>query len=269
MKKFIFLAIVCFYCKSVFAQINSTNILKIQVSKTKSIALDINGASVDVEGYDGDDLIIEAVTNKIPKVVPEYVKGLNHVEFSNRPKEDNSLGYKLLKDDSLFYQVSISAKCKYVHVKVPNNLYLFSINAGDGSTGSYLSVKSLKCPFQTEGSIRTTYISNVPGPFKVSGREGKLVLSNILWRNNITWPFKSPNFTASYIINGGSSDVFLSLPEDLKASISFYGGNVYSNMDLLPVDRSTLSLNGGGVKINTSSGGYSFQRASFYITKQK
>ena len=269
MKKIILLAIICFCCESVFPQKSTTNTLKIQVIKTKHIALSINGASVDVEGYDGDDLIIEAITNKIPKVVPDYVKGLNYIRFNNRPQEDNSLGYKLLRDDSLLYQINISAKCKYVHVKVPNNLYLFSIDANDGSTDSYLSVKDLKGPFQADGSTRTTYISNVSGPFKVSGRQGNVVLSNILWRSDITWPFKSASYPTSYLISSTTGDVDLSLPEDLKASISFSGGEIYSDLNLTATSKSTFNLNGGGIKITAYGGGYTYQYATFYIRKQK
>ncbi|MEO8885846.1 MAG: hypothetical protein ABI367_07260 [Mucilaginibacter sp.] len=269
MKKIILLSIIYFCCESVFAQKSATNILKIQVNKTRHIALGTNGASVDIEGYDGDDLIIEAITDKFPKTVPEYAKGLNRIPLSNRPKEDNALGYKLLQDDSLLYQINITTKCKYLHIKVPNHLYLFSIYANDGSTDSYLAIKDLKGAFQTEGSIRTTYISNVAGPFKVYSRQGKVVLYNILWKDNIEWPFSSLNFPSPYIINGGSSDVFLSLPEDLKANISFTGGEIYSDMNLETGPKSTLTLNGGGIKITTFSGGYSFQHATFYIRKQK
>lgn len=269
MKKIILLAIISFVFEAVNAQKSLTNILKIQVNKTRHIAVGINGASVEVEGYDGDELIIEAITNKFQKVVPEYTSGLKYIEFNNRPKEDNSLGYKLLQDDSLLYQINLSAKCKYVHIKVPNNLYLFSIDASDGSSGSYLAVKNLKCPFQADGSTRTTYISSVPGPFKVSGREGKVVLSNILWRDDIKWPFKSPNLLASYMISSSSGDVDLSLPEDLKASISFYGGEIFSDLDLQSDGKSILALNGGGIKIFTTTGSYNFQRGTFYIRKQK
>lgn len=259
----------CFYYQSMFAQKSATNTLKIQVSKTRHIALGINGASVDIEGYDGDDLIIESTINKFEKVVPNYVKGLNHIPLSNRPKEDNALSYKLIQDDSLLYQINISTKCKYVHVKVPNNLYLFSIDASDGSLDSYLAVKNLKCPFQAEGSTRTTYISYVTGPFKISGREGRVVLSNILWKDNIKWPFKSARYPTNYIINSTSGDVDLSLPEDLKASISFSGGEIYSDLNFAATSKSTFNLNGGGIKITAYSGGYSFQHATFYVRKQK
>ncbi len=209
MKKIILLSIICLYCENVLAQKSTTNILKLQVNKTRHIALNTIGASVDIVGYDGDELVIEAITNKFQKVVPEYVKGLNHIPLNNRPEEDNALGYKLLQDDSTLYQISISAKCKYLHIKVPNHLYLFSINANDGSTNSYLSVKDFKGPFQTQGTIRTTYISNVPGPFKISGGQGKVVLSNILWKDDISWPFKSANYPTSYIISSSEGAIDL------------------------------------------------------------
>src|ERR1700761_7936855 len=126
MKKMILIMLICSGYGAVYAQ-NATNSLKLIIDKNKHIAISTTDASVDMEGYDGDALIIEAVTNKITDNTTAEAQGLTPIPLNNRPVEDNVIGYKLTKETDVLYQVSITTKCKYLHIKVPNHLYLFSI----------------------------------------------------------------------------------------------------------------------------------------------
>jgi len=105
-----------------------TNVLKIAVDKTRHFAISTSDASVDLEGYDGNELIIEAVTNKFQRVIPEEATGLTFIHLENRPAEDNTIGYRLMTDNANLVQISITTKCKYLHITVPNHIILFYIN---------------------------------------------------------------------------------------------------------------------------------------------
>jgi len=275
MKKIIFLVAIGFGITTGYAQNppgittgdtlkSSVNTLKIPVDKTKHIALTTSDASVDVEGYDGDDLIIEAVTNKLKMIIPPEAEGLTHIKLNNRPAEDDTISYKLIADNN----ITISTKCKYLHIKVPNHLYLLSIDANDMSLGAYLSVKNLEGPFEigskTGGSIRTIYISNLAGPFKVLGKGEKVIISNILWNKDAVWPDRAGPWPYSVSSIG---DIDITLPEDLKASITFFPqrGQVYSDLNFTAGAFELLTLNGGGVGIFS----YNTGNGDTYLRKQK
>lgn len=286
MKKIIFLAAICFDITIGYAQNplritigdtlkSSVNTLKIPVDKTKHISLTTSDASVDVEGYDGDDLVIEAVTNKLKIAIPPEAKGLAHIKLNNRPAEDNTISYKLVADNDMLYQIRISTKCKYLHIKVPNHLYLFTIDANDMSLGAYLSVKNLESPFEigspTGGSIRTIYVNHVTGPFKVSGRGEKVIISNILWNQDAVWPATVKLRGYPYVVVS-TGDIDITFPEDLQANIDFFPatprslGEVYSDLNLTGT-MGFLKLNGGGVKMfieNINAG-----NGNTYLRKQK
>jgi hypothetical protein len=244
---------------------STTNVLKIAVDKSRHLAIMTSDASVDIEGYDGNELIIEAVTNKFPRTTPEEATGLTFIKLNNRPAEDNTIGYRLLADNALLVQIGLVTKCKYLHIKVPNHIYLFSIDALNGRPDGYLTVKNIEGPFQVDGFVNKTYISNVAGPFKIAGKSGTTILSDILWNPDSVWPFTDHIPAAPYMITP-AGDIDISLPEDLKASISFMSANgrVYSDLNLIQGPKPTLILNGGGAKILTDS-----HNGNTYLKAQK
>ncbi len=290
MKKIIFLALTGFSFGTVYAQntisVTSdpkpntisvttipqppksiTNVLKIAVDKSRHLAISTSDASVDVEGYDGDELIIEAVTNKFPRVAPPEATGLNFIKLNNRPAEDNTIGYRLETDNAMLVQIGLVTKCKYLHIKVPNHIFLFSINASNMRQDSYITVKNIKGAFQVEGLMKTTYISNVAGPFKIAGRGGTTILTDILWNQDSVWPYadKTHSPASPYMVTS-TGDIDISIPEDLKTSILFMPGNgqVYSDLNLIQGPKPTLTLNGGGVKILTDC-----RNGNIYLRSQK
>ncbi|MEO8887271.1 MAG: hypothetical protein ABI367_14490 [Mucilaginibacter sp.] len=276
MKKIIFLAAIGLRLTVGYAQTqlgtptaNTLKSLKIPVDKTKSITVNTSEVSVDMEGYDGDSLIIEDITNKLKKITPPEAEGLKLVKLDDRPSEkNNDISYKLTASGSnMSYQISAPTQCKYLHIKVPNNLYV-SINANNMTLGAYLSIKNFVGPFDVSGMIRTIYVSNVAGPFRVMGRGEKVILSNILWKQDAVGPY-------AYGVSS-TGDIDITLPEDLKATItSFPGpanGEIYSDLNLASLSNNgskggILKVNGGGVGVflyNTNT-----NRGNTYIRKQQ
>ena len=287
MKTIIYLAITVFSFETVYAQNtmsvspapkqnsitvsatppkSTTNVLKIAVDKSRHLAIRTFDASVDVEGYDGNELVIEAVTNKFPRIAPVEAAGLSFIPLNNRPAEDNTIGYRLQTDNAMLVQIGITTKCKYLHIKVPNHIYLFTIDANNMLPDSYLTVKNIEGPFQVDGFMKTTYISNVAGPFKITVRSGTTILTDILWNKDAVWPFSSPHYSPPYSVSS-TGDIDITLPEDLKATISFppNNGKVYSDLNLIKGGSPTVTLNGGGVDIFTYVGA----NGTIHLRKQK
>jgi len=123
-------------------------------------------------------------------------------------------------------------------------------------------------PFQVDGLIRKTTISNVAGPFRTNGSSGTIILTDILWNADGVWPFNigQRSNTAPYMIST-TGNIDITLPEDLKATVSLSpkGGQVYSDLNLIQVLKSTVILNGGGINIFTNVR----PNSSVYLRKQK
>ena len=275
MNKIILLAFAGLISANAYCQRSNTNVLKLAVDKTKHFAINTSNASIDIEGYDGDELIVEAITNKEPAPVPPDAAGLTKIPFAMRPAEDNVINYKQIDQTSFLNQISITTKCNYLHIKVPNNIILFSINSQNTRYANYITFSNYKGAFQLEGSASTANISKVTGPFKVSIRAESLSIKDVSWSANAAWPFDPSklNLTSPYMIRSTLNsypNIDITVPADLKAGLFLTSreGNVYSNLPLSGDVNITnaykpILMNGGGVKIEIDGG-----NGNIYLRKQ-
>jgi hypothetical protein len=291
MNKIILLAFAGLISANAYCQRSNTNVLKLAVDKAKHFAINTSNASIDIEGYDGDELIVEATTGKVAAPVPPEAEGLIRIPFAMRPGEDNTISYKQLEQNSTLHQISISTKCNYLHIKVPNNIKLFSVNSTNSRYGSYLTFSNYKGAFQLDGTAAFVKVSNIGGPFKISARAESLSLKDVSWSANAAWPVldtAKANLNAQtinrstlnsypsispYIIRttkGFYSNMDIAFPAELKADlyITSREGSVYSD---LPLSRDVnitntyrpIVMNGGGLKIEIDGG-----NGDIYLKKQ-
>jgi hypothetical protein len=258
MRKFIFLVSCILFFGMVNAQ-NTTNTIRISVrNMNKHIAVSAWDCSVDVEGYDGDDLIIEADSLVRQNIIPGEAAGLRLIPISKLPEKNDELGYKVLPETNFLYQISITGRLKHLRIRVPNNLSIFSILLNSLLPDVKLSVKNLKGYFQIEGMVPIIEVSKVAGPFSISEGIGKITLSDIQWD-----PLAVSKFSPyPYKITSKIADIDVSLPENLKANLwlqSAYG-RTFTDLNLKP----GLVMNGGGIGIyiETTNG-------NIYLRKQK
>ncbi len=264
MNKIFFLTLAGLISANAYGQTSNTNVLKLAVDKTKHFAINTSNASIDIEGYDGDDLIVEATTNKSAAPVPPEAAGLIKIPFAMRPAEDNTISYKQLEQNSTLHQIFISTKCNYLHIKVPNNIKLFSVNSLNARYKSYLSFTDYKGAFQLDGSASTVNVSRVTGPFNIKIRGEDVFIKDVSWNANAAWPFQTSEFSAPYLITSltnTGANIDITIPDSLKATflIDAQRGHFFTNLPLSPAESGrsiakTLLLNGGGTNIRVHVG---------------
>ena len=292
MNKFILLAFAGLMSANAYSQQSNTNVLKLAVDKTKHFAISTSNASIDIEGYDGDELIIEAITNKESTPIPPEAAGLTKIPFPMHPAEDNTISYKQISQNGALYQIGITTKCNYLHIKVPNNIKLFSLNFQNTRYGGYLNFSNYKGAFQLDGAVGTVKVSNIGGPFNISVKAETLSVNDVAWNQNAAWPVLDTvisNRAAQYLLNrstpflypnispyiirspkGSNSHTDITIPADFKASlfITSREGNVYSDLPLsgdvnVANTYKPVLMNGGGTKIEIDGG-----NGDIYLRKQ-
>lgn len=237
------------------------NSLKISIDKTKHIAIDVRQAWVDLEGYDGDEIIIEPSTKRIPQNMPLAAASLSLIKGTNTEPEDNTISYRMIGAPLApqLFQFAVISKCKYLHILVPNNLNLLSITPNADISGTTLNVNNYKGPIQISGNVDIVNVKRVTGPFSINFAFAKIFLSDILWNSEANWSYhKYP-----YMISSTSADIDIALPKNLKASLNISNaqGQVFTDLDM----DNKLQLNGGGIKIQVNA----LNGNNIYLRKQK
>lgn len=248
--------------------------------KTQYLRITTDDASVDFEGYDGDALIVERV--KTPESVPALAKGLNRLLLHNEPVRD-SIGCKILKNDSTFLDLWVRGTYKHLRIRIPNHRFSgIIIQAYSSMPQAAISLKNITGEFNVTATAEIMRVSHVAGPFAISTNTDKLILTDILWQQ---LPDKGVNHP--YYSISSNNDVDITLPPDLKATISNgpREGRLYSDLDLTPhqtnvknplpnnpkfypgqeyIPVKNIALNGGGINIDISTA-----QGNVYLRKAK
>ncbi len=247
-----YLLIIFIYC---FNNVSAQNNLKIPVrNMEKHIAVVVWDASLDIEGYDGDELIIERTTFETKNEFSDKVAGLKNIPLNDGLKEDSIITYKIREDNKILFQINITSRFKNLHIKVPNNLKLFSITSNSLFPDTKIMLKNLKGNFEIAGLKCLIQVSKVTGPFSISNETGKIILSDIFWDLS--------NKSSLYQVSSLHSDIDFFLPADLKSDLTLFTdhGEVFSDIKL----SEGLKLNGGGLKLSITS-----RNGNIYLRKQK
>ncbi|GAA3989941.1 hypothetical protein [Mucilaginibacter dorajii] len=205
--------------------------LKINIDKQKNLVVFTGDVSVDFEEYAGDDLLVEPV--KDISIKDGHAEGLTPIKLNNQPGD--SLNYKLSYGNNNDLRIRITGNCKHLHIKVPNNLFLLTIEATSFLPNSELSVQNIKSQFIIHALMKVIRVSHVSGPFSIHSDSGKIILNDILWGANVSWNLHPtpPQLDYPYMISSNKSDVDISFPKNQELNIvsKAANGKVYSDLD--------------------------------------
>jgi len=279
MKKIILLAALAVYAGIAFAQIPAaTTTISLKNKKDKSVRLVVQGsAGLSVEGYDGDDLIVQPmladkalagavagllnITSSLPAVAA--LKGMGPNPIVNDNDRNNSV--------ELTFHADITQR---LVAKVPRSTHL-SISMQGTQGGATLSLKDLTGELALGGNASSVDISNVTGPLIVNLFDAytspmAITVTHIKWIDLKPDP-KGP--TPRIYLASNQQDIDLSLPADIKASLQIRhpNGELYSDFNLVSNVKTQGAahafdgdLNGGGplIYLNTVNG-------NIFLRKQK
>lgn len=278
MKRIILFLMASFSCSLVLGQAAQTSVR--YPVKGKQISLQVDEATIAVEGYNGDELVIEPDVN-YPVFNPQ-VPGFNLLT-SGVATGDNFVHASDIKEDagSLYVHLrsiyNAGLNYRHWHILVPKHVHL-KIAFYISQTNAKMSFRNLSNELEIEGTAPTMEFSDITGPLTLSegltghqiGGTEKIIIHNLQMSqndyNNEDTPFL--NIITSY------GDVDISLPQATTATIQVDAryGNLYSNLDMVqqrpayPMVRGryTGNLNGGGkmIAINAAYG-------NVYLRKDK
>lgn len=270
MKKIILLMLMAFVSQTINAQSSNNNVnISVKDKKDKFLKLFLNqNASYYVEGYDGDELIIEPSYHPITISSPKEAAGLKNISLLVRQPI-------LTISDKLTPVIYERGQTIEVHfagtsynsflVKLPKKMH-FGFNFGSTFPNSKLSLKDLTGEVELSGNIPTIEINNISGPLTlIAGGLNlpkRIVITNIIWQKN----------AKPFYISSLKDDVDISLPKELQTNLTvrILHGSVYSDLKLLSAKPSSDKniflgeLNGGGIPIYIST-----DYGDVFVRKQK
>lgn len=261
-------------------------------SKSTTFGFRIEASNVDIEGYDGDDIIIEMIPKIIDKT-PIEATGLKHIAIPAREKEigENTLNPKI-KENRELNGISITipaCNCERINIKVPKDPILSVVPDYVGREGK-LSVKNINNEVQILGWMPIITLDNVAGFIMSTGggykgrkSSDKIVLSNIKWSEEPIM-FNGRPRPRYYVVSSGTASIEISIPDTLKANIIYRegSGKTFSELNVLPTTPSkamieqfashfnanptirSIVLNKGGFNIDLSS-----VDGNLYLRRQK
>jgi len=258
MKKINLLLIIFFSCQLGFGQVTS-NSIKYPV-KDKQIIIDAQEASLIIEGYNGNNIVIEPAITTMQGQLPPEAAGLSLIA-SAIEKEDDIIHSEVLKNDVGVFSIRLlKSNCRHLHIMVPKDAYL-KVSFANPWPDARVSFKNLSGVLEVEGSSQVMEFSYITGPLTLSANEARprTGVSEKISISNLQIP-KSKN-TGAVIpflnILTSYADVDISLPGDTKATVQAIVpcGDLFTDLDLVsqpisappPVkERYNGDLNGGG-----------------------
>ena len=266
-----------FICSLVFGQSGQTTVR--YPVKGKQVSLQIDEATVAIEGYTGDDLIIEpdvhypAFNPQVPgfKLLTSGVTGGDNFVHPGDISNEPDLFYVRLRS---VYNAGLNYR--HWHILVPKNTHL-KVAFVISQTDAKMSFKNLSNELEVAGTAPVMEFSNITGPLTLSegvrnhqiGGTEKIIISNLqITKKQFNGDTPFLNIITSY------GDVDISLPATTAATVQVdaIGGNLYSDLNIvqqrpafpLVKGRYTGNLNGGGkmIVVNAAYG-------NVYLRKQK
>lgn len=231
--------------------------------------------SADIEGYDGDEITIEAVTS--PEITPRAALGLKQIPIPDRHREDLNVSPRMQEQNSAMRINIPPGNYRHLLIKVPRTSLIF-VQIQTNFTDGRIKVNDVNS-IQIEGTVQFVDVNNVSNFVVEVGQNwrgmrtnGKVTISNIRWTNAPVVVNGRPGHRTC-IVKTVSSDVVLSVSDDAKTNIIFSSmySQTYSNLNTdavnspdkdvsefkkyneTPLRLRTLKLGGGGVNTNIGS----------------
>jgi len=232
--------------------------------------------SADIEGYDGDEITIEAVASP-PETIPAAAAGLKQITIPGVAREDLNISPRMQEQRSAMRINIPPGNYRHLLIKVPRTSLIF-VQIQNNFTDGRIKVNDVNS-IQIEGIVQFVDVNNTSNFVIEVGQNwrgmranGKVTVSNVRWTDApVIVNGKRAHRTC--IIKTVSSDVVLSVSDDAKTNIIFSSmySQTYSNLNTnavsspgkdvsefkkyheTPLRLRTLELGGGGVYTNIGS----------------
>jgi hypothetical protein len=235
---------------------------KLANSKDKKLTIEMADSDIKIEGYNGDELIIQASSGY--EAPPERAKGLKPLYYN--AVDNSGIGLSVTPDaGGLKIEKATRKSIKYT-IRVPRQVsVLYQQTNWQGGAG--ISVSNVDGDLEIRTNNANINLNNVTGPVVANSTSG-----------DVKATFSNVNQGKPTAISSISGTVDVSLPATVKSNLKLrsINGEMYTDFDLgLKSSKDGIpkvsggsniegTINGGGVEvqINTIS-------SDIYIRKQK
>lgn len=220
MQKFVLFVCMLAIVSSTYAQDAKTYKTKFS-GANKRVIMDIDAKQLDIEGYSGDELIIEATD--IPNV-PKEADGLRPLSAGGI--DNTGLGLSAYPSgDVLKINVVMKGKSLY-KIKMPKELALIVKKRNSCSCNEKgMSITGMEGSIEVNTNYESITLTNVSGPVVANSSQGKI---------KVIYDDKMPDKPSSIVSYNDNVDVTLSEKAKVLFSISSSDGNMFTDLDLKP-----------------------------------
>lgn len=234
---------------------------KLANTKDRKVTIEMDAASLKIEGHNSDDVIIQASSGY--EAPPERAKGLKPIYNTN--VDNSGIGLAVTPENGgLRIEKATRRQIKYT-IKLPRKVALLYQEVN--WQGSHVSITNMDGDLEIKTNNASVDLTNVTGPVVANTINGevKIVYSTL----------SQEKPTAISTING---PVDITLPANAKANLKLrsINGEMYTDFDLgVKTSKDGMSKVGGGHDIDgtTNGGGVEMQlktiTSNIYIRKQK
>lgn len=231
---------------------------KFASSKDRKVVFEMDKSKVNIEGYDGDELLIAAIG---VREAPKRAEGLK--PLYNTAVDNSGIGLSVTQDNNVMRVVKASRYDAKYTVKVPRKTAVMyeEVNWQGGN----LSVANLEGDVEVKLNNSSMKLTNVSGPITANTTNGNIVV--------VFSSLAGEKPSSLRAING---HIDVTLPANAKTNLKMgtHNGEVYTDFDVDIKNKGDLKKVGGNTIEGTTNGGgvpltLSTINSNIYLRKKK
>jgi len=237
---------------------------KIKNHAETRVSIAIDQSNLQVEGYDGGELLIRPAHPTGRKQLPERAKGLK--PLYNSAVDNTGIGLSVEKDGNDIHIVKASRGDDEYIIKVPRKVSLRIEQASWMGSGD-LDIKGFEGEVEVQSKNADVNLKDVTGPIIANSVSGDIVVT-----------FSTVNRRQPTSISNVSGIIDIALPADTPANFSLKSitGEIYTDFEM-DIDKrpDNMRLIGGGSSIEGKVNGGGVDLAlktissNIYVRKRK
>ena len=188
----------------------------------KKVVMNIQNAEVSIQGYDGDEIVIEG---KGMQPVPKEAEGLRPVGGGGTDNSGVNLTVQT-EGDVMTISTSIRQEGLAYSIKLPKALGLNWKSVGRAFEQDELSISNMQGEIEVRTMSSSINLKDITGPVVAYSTMGK-----------ITAQFSTVNQDKPISLSTGHEAIDVTLPADTKATValSCFNGNAFTDFDIKPL----------------------------------
>ena len=259
MKKLVLVSTTLLWCVgNLFAQEFK---VKLDNSKDKKVTIEMEGSHVKIEGYNGDEVIIQG--GSVEKT-PERAKGLK--PLYNSTVDNTGIGLAVTQENGGLKIEKASRKSGTYVIRMPKKVAIL-YQQMNWQGGSNINISNMDGDIEAKTNNGDIDLKNVTGPVVANSISGEI---SVVYAN-----LSQEKPTALSTISG---EIDVTLPANAKTNLNLrsINGEMYTDFDLgMKTSKDGLSKVAGGNNVTgtTNGGGVEIQlktiSSNIYVRKQK